>query len=66
MAEVGREWVVETSGHDGLEVRRVGVYAGDMDYELSESLGWDVEPIFRRIWPGDRDCASSWQAFPLV
>ncbi|KAF2447826.1 hypothetical protein P171DRAFT_429425 [Karstenula rhodostoma CBS 690.94] len=62
--EVGKEWIVERSGHEEvLKVRRAEV---DEEIELSESLGWDVEPIFRRIWPGDGDWFDKWQAFPLV
>jgi hypothetical protein len=63
--EVGEEWIVEKSSHeDVLEVRRAEV--DNEEIELSESLGWDVEPIFRRIWPGDGDWFDEWQAFPLV
>ena len=63
--EVGREWIVERSGReDGLEVRRAEA-AGE-ETELSDSLGWDVEPIFRRIWPGEGDWFKEWRAFPLV
>jgi hypothetical protein len=65
VGEVGKEWIVERSGHeDVLEVRRAEV--ADEEIELSESLGWDVEPIFRRIWPGDGDWFNEWQTFPLV
>lgn len=63
--EVGREWIVERPGHgDSLEVHRVEV--NDEERELSEVLGWDVEPMFRRIWPGDGDWFNEWHAFPLV
>ncbi|PSN60798.1 hypothetical protein BS50DRAFT_681362 [Corynespora cassiicola Philippines] len=63
--EVGREWIVERSGYeDVLEVRRAEV--DDEEIERSESLGWDVEPILRRVWPGDGVWFNEWQAFPLV
>jgi hypothetical protein len=63
--EVGKEWIVEKSAHeDVLEVRRAEV--NDEETDLSDSLGWDVELIFRRIWPGDGDWFNEWQAFPLV
>jgi hypothetical protein len=63
--EVGKEWIVERSGHeDALSVRRAEV--DDEGIELWETLSWDVEPIFRRVWPGDGDWFNEWQAFPLV
>ena len=50
--DVGKEWIVERSSpKDGLEVRRA--QTDDEEMELPESLGQDVDPIFRRIWPGD-------------
>jgi hypothetical protein len=63
--EVGKKWIVERSGHkDVLGVRRAEV--DDEEIELSESLGWYVELIFRKIWPGDGAWFNEWQAFPLV
>ncbi|KAI1466804.1 uncharacterized protein F4812DRAFT_67326 [Daldinia caldariorum] len=75
--EVGKEWIVERSGHDDvLEVRRAEVDDEEEVVELSESesesasltweLPWDIKPIFRRIWPGDGDWINEWHAFPLV
>jgi hypothetical protein len=73
--EIGKEWVVERCGDDDvLEVRRVG---GDHvrirleDEDEDEDYGppvlvWGLEPIFRRIWPGDGDWHDEWHAFPLV
>ena len=43
---------------DFLEVRRAQV--DDREIELSESLGWDVEPIFRKISPGERYQFNEW------
>lgn len=63
--EVGKEWIVERSGNENiLEARRPQV--GNDGIGLVDSLGWDVEPIFRRIWPGDGYWFNDWRAFPLA
>jgi len=63
--EVGREWIVEKSGYDDvLQLRRVEL--DDEWFELCDSFSWDVEPVFRSIWPGDGDWFDEWHAFPLA
>ncbi|PVH93868.1 hypothetical protein DM02DRAFT_732867 [Periconia macrospinosa] len=63
--EIGREWVVERSGLDEVvEVRRVEV--DDERFELPEWPTYDVELVFRSIWPGDGNWFNEWHSFPLI
>jgi hypothetical protein len=56
---------VERFGNDGVLDVRCAEVNGE-GFEPWEDLGWDVEPIFRSIWPGDGDWFNEWQAFPSV
>jgi hypothetical protein len=61
--EIKRECIVERSeDRHSVDVRRAEV--DDTGGKLMDWLAWHIEPIFRRIWPGDGDWYNEWQAFP--
>lgn len=63
--EIGRKWVATRAKRQEEVIFRRAEREGP-ELEEGHTLSWDLEPIFRRVWPGDGDWFEEWHAFPLV
>ncbi len=74
VGHLGRSWLLERNPRDDRPDELVATELGRQEREAKESeypisLGWDVEPIFRKIWPKrgkeDGDWRDDWHSWPL-
>lgn len=74
VGHLGRSWLLKRNPRDDHRHELVATELGRQEREAKESvhlisLGWNVEPIFRRIWSkrwkADGDWRDDWHSWPL-
>ncbi len=74
VGHLDRSWLLERNSRDDHRHELVATELERQEIEAKESvhlisLGWDVEPIFQRIWPErwkeDGDWRDDWHSWPL-